>query len=119
RGGEPLLNAHVIPVAEAAPVIAKPPIRKLAKDLGVDLTQVNGTGIGGEILRDDVVRHGSQASLFRNIVTPDPSSLREERIPLKGIRKQIAQAMTASSNEAPHVGVFVDVDATRTMEFVK
>ncbi|MFC5337368.1 dihydrolipoamide acetyltransferase family protein [Leucobacter denitrificans] len=118
-GGEPLLNAHPIPVAEAAPVIAKPPIRKLAKDLGVDLALVQGTGIGGEILRDDVVRHGSQVSVFRNITTPEPPEQREERIPLKGIRKLTAQAMVASSNEAPHVGVFVEVDATRTMEFVK
>lgn len=123
RGGEPLLDSAgqpaAIPVADASPVIAKPPIRKLAKDLGVDLTAVAGTGIAGEILRDDVVRHASQASLFRNITTPEPSSAREERIPLKGVRKHIAQAMATSSNEAPHVGVFTDVDATRTMEFVK
>lgn len=124
RGGEPLLagaapRPSAIPVADAAPVIAKPPIRKLAKDLGVDLATVSGTGIAGEILRDDVVRHASQASLFRNITTPEPMAAREERIPLKGVRKQIAKAMSASSNEAPHVGVFTDVDATRTMEFVK
>ncbi|WP_449280511.1 dihydrolipoamide acetyltransferase family protein [Leucobacter sp.] len=127
RGGEPLLGGAVpaggahapIPVADAAPVIAKPPIRKLAKDLGVDLTQVSGTGIAGEILRDDVVRQASQASLFRNLSTPDAPEAREERIPLKGMRKQIAKAMVASSTEAPHVSVFTDVDATRTMEFVK
>jgi pyruvate dehydrogenase E2 component (dihydrolipoamide acetyltransferase) len=124
RGGEPLLEGDPIhqapiPVAEAAPVIAKPPIRKLAKDLGVDLGVVTGTGIAGEILRDDVVRAASQASLFRNIGTPEPQSSREERIPLKGMRKQIAKAMSMSSNEAPHVGVFTEVDATRTMEFVK
>ena len=125
RGGEPLLDGaaasspSVIPVADAHPVIAKPPIRKLAKDLGVDLTRIAGSGIAGEILRDDVVRQAGQASVFRNIVTPEPSSQREERIPLKGMRKQIAKAMVASSNEAPHVGVFTDVDATRTMEFVK
>ena len=122
RGGEPLLGgakAAPIPVADAAPVIAKPPIRKLAKDLGVDLTEVVGTGIAGEILRDDVVRQASQASLFRNITTPELPVAREERIPLKGVRKQIAKAMSASSNEAPHVSVFTDVDATRTMEFVK
>ena len=118
-GGEPLLAAPAIPVAEASPVIAKPPIRKLAKDLGVDLTEVTGTGIGGEILRDDVVRHGSQASLFRNLTTPEAPEAREERIPLKGVRKMTAQAMVTSSNEAPHVGVFTDVDATRTMEFVR
>jgi len=121
RGGEPLLDraAHVLPVSDAAPVLAKPPIRKLAKDLGVDLTQVTGTGIGGEILRDDVVRGASEAKLFRNLETPEPQAAREERIPLKGVRKMTAQAMVTSSTEAPHVGVFTDVDATRTMEFVK
>ena len=118
-GGEPLLTPPPIPVAEAMPVIAKPPIRKLAKDLGVDLTQVEGSGIAGEILRDDVVRHASQASVFRNLSTPEVSPQREERIPLKGMRKHIANAMTLSSNEAPHVSVFTEVDATRTMEFVK
>lgn len=123
RGGEPLLDkpSAAIPVADASPIIAKPPIRKLAKDLGVDLALVNGSGIAGEILRDDVVRQASQASLFRNISTPvaaEPEA-REERIPVKGMRKHIANAMAASSNEAPHVGVFTDVDATRTMEFVK
>lgn len=122
RGGEPPLAATkpaVIPVADASPVIAKPPIRKLAKDLGVDLTQIEGSGIAGEILRDDVVRNASQARVFRNIETPEPQEAREVRIPLKGVRKQIAKAMAASSNDAPHVGVFTDVDATRTMEFVK
>lgn len=119
RGGEPLLDRSILPVAEASPVLAKPPIRKLAKDLGVDLETVDGSGIGGEILRDDVVRHASQASVFRNIVTPEPPEGREERIPVKGVRKQIAQAMTKSAFSAPHVSVFTDVDATRTMEFVK
>jgi len=125
RGGEPLLDgdgapqAAPIPVAAANPVIAKPPIRKLAKDLGVDLSLVHGTGIAGEILRDDVVRQASQASLFRNLSTPEPTEAREERIPLKGVRKMTAQAMVASSNDAPHVSVFTEVDATRTMEFVK
>ena len=118
-GGEPLLTPPPLPVAEAMPVIAKPPIRKLAKDLGVDLTAVDGSGIAGEILRDDVVRHASQASVFRNLSTPEVSPQREERIPLKGMRKHIANAMTLSSNEAPHVSVFTEVDATRTMEFVK
>lgn len=124
RGGEPLLTGSPIhqapiPVAEASPIIAKPPIRKLAKDLGVDLSAVNGSGIAGEILRDDVVRGATQASLFRNISTPEASPAREERVPLKGMRKQIAKAMVESAFEAPHVSVFTDVDATRTMEFVK
>ena len=123
-GGEPPLNGSPtspapLPVAEASPVIAKPPIRKLAKDLGVDLAQLTGSGIAGEILRDDVVRNASEATLFRNIVTPDAPAAREKRIPLKGMRKLTAEAMVASAFDAPHVGVFTDVDATRTMEFVK
>ena len=108
-----------VPVAEAVPVIAKPPIRKLAKDLGVDLSKVEATGLAGEITRDDVIRHASQASVFRNITTPEWSAEREERIPVKGVRKAIATAMVQSAFTAPHVSVFVDVDASRTMEFVK
>lgn len=108
-----------LPAASAGPVIAKPPIRKLAKDLGVDLQLVQPTGLAGEIMRDDVIRLASQASVFRNIQTPDWPEAREERIPVKGVRKAIAQGMVRSAFTAPHVSIFVDVDASRTMEFVK
>jgi len=108
-----------VPAAAASAIIAKPPIRKLAKDLGVDLATVLATGLAGEITRDDVIRQASQASVFRNIETPAWSDEREEVIPVKGMRKAIATAMTTSAFTAPHVSVFVDIDATRTMEFVK
>jgi pyruvate dehydrogenase E2 component (dihydrolipoamide acetyltransferase) len=108
-----------LPIVESLGVIAKPPIRKLAKDLNVDLATVEPTGIAGEVTRDDVIRHAQQASVFRNIETPEWSADREERIPVKGVRKAIATAMVQSAFTAPHVSVFVDVDATRTMEFVK
>jgi 2-oxoisovalerate dehydrogenase E2 component (dihydrolipoyl transacylase) len=107
-----------VPAAAASSVIAKPPIRKLAKDLDVDLVGIVGTGLAGEITRDDVIRHAQQASLFRNIETPEWSPEREEIIPVKGVRKAIATAMVQSAFTAPHVSVFVDIDATRTMEFV-
>ncbi|TFD83372.1 dihydrolipoamide acetyltransferase family protein, partial [Cryobacterium fucosi] len=105
--------------ASAGPVIAKPPIRKLAKDLGVDLSLVEATGPVGDVTREDVLRAATQASVFRNIQTPEWPSDREEHIPVKGVRKAIAQAMVSSAFTAPHVSLFVDVDATRTMEFVK
>ncbi|MBN9630287.1 MAG: 2-oxo acid dehydrogenase subunit E2 [Actinobacteria bacterium] len=114
----PSAPAGASPVG-AAPVIAKPPIRKLAKDLGVDLTSVTPTGPIGDITRDDVLREATQASVFRNIQTPAWPDDREDRIPVKGVRKAIATAMTTSAFSAPHVSLFVDVDATRTMEFVK
>ena len=108
-----------VPAADSGPVIAKPPIRKLAKDLDVDLSAVTATGLAGEITRDDVIRHAQQASVFRNIQTPAWPNEREDRIPVKGVRKAIAAGMVKSAFSAPHVGLFVDVDATRTMEFVK
>jgi len=108
-----------VPAAQTGLIIAKPPIRKLAKDLGVDLASVTVTGLAGEITRDDVIRQASQASVFRNIQTPEWGTEREERIPVKGVRKAIATAMVQSAFTAPHVSIFTDVDATRTMEFVK
>jgi pyruvate dehydrogenase E2 component (dihydrolipoamide acetyltransferase) len=103
--------------AVAAPV--KPPIRKLAKDLGVDLGRVAPSGPSGEVTRDDVLRTKQQESVFRNVETPAWPDSREERIPVKGVRKAIANAMVTSAFTAPHVSLFVDVDATRTMEYVK
>ncbi|MEY5023689.1 MAG: hypothetical protein RL569_602 [Actinomycetota bacterium] len=123
--------AAVAPVTTAIPVsmvramaasdnvMAKPPIRKLAKELGVDLGSVSGTGVHGEITREDVIGSASQASVFKNLTTPQAPSEREERIPVKGVRKAIANAMVKSAFTAPHVSIFVDVDATRTMEYVK
>ncbi len=123
--------AAVAPVTTAIPVsmvramaasdnvMAKPPIRKLAKELGVDLGSVTGTGVHGEITREDVIGSASQASVFKNLTTPQAPSEREERIPVKGVRKAIANAMVKSAFSAPHVSIFVDVDATRTMEYVK
>lgn len=134
-------------VRSSVGVIAKPPIRKLARDLGVDLSAVTPTGADGEVTRDDVVKHASQASVFRNIETPEwgdvreetvPASLaplglsrgsepaqaggdadRTESIPVKGVRKVTAAGMVRSAYTAPHVTVWKEVDATRTMELVK
>ena len=112
-------SGAIHPTVAADGVIAKPPVRKLAKDLNVDLSKIAGTGLGGEITREDVMGGAQQASVFRNLTTPAPKSEREERIPVKGVRKAIANAMVSSAFTAPHVSIFVDVDATRTMEYVK
>ena len=117
------LGAVVTPVANLGPVpetvLAKPPIRKLAKDLGVEIATVIATGLAGEVTRDDVLRQASQVKVFKNVQTPDWGTEREEIIPVKGMRKAIATAMVSSKFSAPHVSVFVDIDATRTMDFVK
>ncbi|BDZ45344.1 dihydrolipoamide acetyltransferase family protein [Naasia aerilata] len=118
RSGRRPRQAPPVP-GNGASVLAKPPIRKLAKELGVDLSTVTATGERGEATRDDILRSAQQASVFRNIQTPEWPDLREERIPVKGVRKAIANAMTTSAFSAPHVSVFVDIDASRTMEFIK
>ncbi len=115
----PATELHNTVAISGEKVLAKPPIRKLARDLGVDLSTISGSGVGGEILREDVVNGATQASVFRNLSTPEAPSAREERIPVKGVRKAIANAMVSSAFTAPHVSIFVDVDATRTMEYVK
>ncbi len=119
RSGRREAPSRAVAPPASGSVLAKPPIRKLAKDLDVDLSTVTATGPVGDVTRDDVLRQASQVSVFRNLQTPEWSPQREERIPVKGVRKAIASAMVSSAFSAPHVGVFVDVDATRTMEFVK
>jgi 2-oxoisovalerate dehydrogenase E2 component (dihydrolipoyl transacylase) len=119
----PIATAIPVSMVRAAAatdsVMAKPPIRRLAKELGVDLNQIEGTGSHGEVTREDVLGGASQAKVFKNLSTPDAPSEREERIPVKGMRKAIATAMVKSAFTAPHVSIFVDVDATRTMDYVK
>jgi pyruvate dehydrogenase E2 component (dihydrolipoamide acetyltransferase) len=99
-------------------VLAKPPVRKLAKDMGVDLRTVTPTGPGGTITRADVTAAAgpSAVSLAGEARS---STAREERIPVKGVRRMTAQAMVQSAFTAPHVTEFVTVDATRTMDFVE
>jgi pyruvate dehydrogenase E2 component (dihydrolipoamide acetyltransferase) len=113
---EPVAAPAPAPVSAAnVSVLAKPPVRKLAKDLGVDLTTVTPTGPNGVITRDDV-----EAAVAPSFV-PSGAVARprgEERIPIKGVRKHTAAAMVGSAFTAPHVTEFVTIDATRTMEAV-
>ncbi|MFD7548277.1 dihydrolipoamide acetyltransferase family protein [Streptomyces sp. NPDC059578] len=121
-----------VPGANGARPLAKPPVRKLAKDLGVDLAGVTPTGPGGIVTREDV--HAAATPEPRPAATgavpaataPAPETAapaapvtgRETRIPVKGVRKATAQAMVASAFTAPHVTEFVTVDVTRTMKLV-
>jgi pyruvate dehydrogenase E2 component (dihydrolipoamide acetyltransferase) len=98
-------------------VLAKPPVRKLAKELGVDLTSVVGTGDGGVITRADVESAAGAAPAVRPAVALDAN--RERRIPVKGVRKMMAQAMAESAFTAPHVTEFLTLDVTPSMELVQ
>jgi 2-oxoisovalerate dehydrogenase E2 component (dihydrolipoyl transacylase) len=104
--------------------LAKPPVRKLAKDLGVELAILTGSGPSGSITRDDVqsAAAGATSSEPGAMATTSydgPAGEREWREPIKGVRKMMAQAMVGSAFSAPHVTEWVTVDVTRTMEFVE
>ncbi|WP_328732123.1 2-oxo acid dehydrogenase subunit E2 [Streptomyces caniferus] len=114
--------------------LAKPPVRKLAKDLGIDLAAISPTGPDGIITREDVhaaaapspVAPGGVAapvSAAPEAVPAEPglvdAAARERRVPVKGVRKATAQAMVASAFTAPHVTEFITVDVTRTMKLVQ
>ncbi|MFJ6139447.1 dihydrolipoamide acetyltransferase family protein [Kitasatospora sp. NPDC092286] len=133
--------AVVVPVSVPVPVpvvpeqpsgdrpLAKPPVRKLAKDLGIDLRAVTPTGPDGVITREDVHAHASAAAAVAAaadapapVAAAEPVSVSgsgDVRVPIKGVRKATAQAMVSSAFTAPHVTEFVQVDVTRTMRFVR
>jgi 2-oxoisovalerate dehydrogenase E2 component (dihydrolipoyl transacylase) len=98
-------------------VLAKPPVRKLAKTLGVDLGEVAPTGPNGTVTRADVESAGQQPDRpSGRPVGPGGAGAAETRVPIKGVRKHTAAAMVASAFTAPHVTEFVTVDVTPTME---
>jgi 2-oxoisovalerate dehydrogenase E2 component (dihydrolipoyl transacylase) len=103
------------PASEPTPVhaLAKPPVRKLARDLGVDLTSINGTGPAGSITREDVQSAGTAVAIPS---APSFGPEREQRIAVKGVRKLTAENMVRSAFTAPHVSEFLTVDVTRGIQ---
>ncbi|MGW3007917.1 dihydrolipoamide acetyltransferase family protein [Streptomyces sp. NPDC001219] len=136
--------APAAPVAPVAPVVngtgagaagrplAKPPVRKLAKDLGIDLATIVPSGPDGIITREDVHAAAAPAAApapaeAAPVAAPAAAAgtgvvdaaARERRVPVKGVRKATAQAMVTSAFTAPHVTEFITVDVTRTMKLVQ
>ncbi len=100
-------------------VLAKPPVRKLARDLGVDLGAITGSGTGGVITRDDVEAAAAAGTTDPETVPAPAASAEDRRIPIKGVRKATAAAMVQSAFTAPHVTVWVEADVTATMDLVR
>jgi pyruvate dehydrogenase E2 component (dihydrolipoamide acetyltransferase) len=127
------VQAPSVPTSAAPPAtaavrpLAKPPVRKLAKDLGIDLATVAPTGPNGVVTREDI--RAAAAPVAQLPSAPEqPAGVstaagraadREIRIPVKGVRKATAQAMVASAFTAPHVTEFVTFDITRSMKLVQ
>jgi len=119
------------PETPAVRTLAKPPVRKLAKDLGISLAELAGSGPDGSITRDDVQRAATADSQVRSgyavlengtragHLTTATSPGGEERIPVRGVRRHMAAAMVSSAFTAPHVTEFLQVDVTETMTAVR
>jgi pyruvate dehydrogenase E2 component (dihydrolipoamide acetyltransferase) len=137
-----------VPARPSSRALAKPPVRRLARDLGVNLGGLAGSGPEGSVTRDDVERAagGTRSRSDSGQVTPadqspaagqpGPATSRpgapsagaapaatapatEERIPVRGVRKFTAAAMVTSAFTAPHVTEFLQVDVTETMAAVR
>ena len=130
----PTASAPAAVAGHPGPVLAKPPVRKLARDLGVDLSTVTGTGPLGSVTREDVQRSAAATELpeAAGVAERDEAlsrarratgstavvfdASREQRLPIKGVRKLTADHMVASAFTAPHVTEFLTVDMTRSMK---
>ena len=115
------------PGVAAVRALAKPPVRKLAKDLGISLAALAGSGPDGSITRDDVQRAAETGAPARSAESGNGSRTAtaatvpggEERIAVRGVRKHMAAAMVSSAFTAPHVTEFLQVDVTETMAAVR
>ena len=128
------------PTVSAGKPMAKPPVRALARELGVDLARIVPTGPHGDITRDDVRRAAATAPSPSSAFTPQRAAIsrgnpqysdqfegesvverpvRGERIPVRSVQRQMAQAMVRSMATAPHVTEWVDVDVSATMALVR
>ena len=109
--------AVVEPPVVTGPVRTKPPVRRLAKDLGIDLASIAPTGPDGTVTRADVLAAADSPAPVEPVTSVEPSVEGDEiRIPIKGVRKHTAAAMVSSAFTAPHVTEFVTFDITATME---
>ncbi|MGH2796031.1 MAG: dihydrolipoamide acetyltransferase family protein [Actinomycetota bacterium] len=126
---EPEPEPEPEPVPEApAKALATPPVRKLAKELGVDIDGIEGSGKDGRVTREDVVaasdgRAVKPAAAVASVTSIQPAQRRaaaaqgplEERIPVRAIRRTIAERLVRSYSEIPHVTEWLQVDATELM----
>ncbi|MFB8386081.1 dihydrolipoamide acetyltransferase family protein [Microbacterium sp. NPDC055910] len=102
-----------------------PPVRMLAKKLGIDLALVEAGGATGIITRDDVEAYAARvgAAPAAPAAPAQPAPVRETgerttRTPIRGVRKHTAAAMVQSAFTAPHVTTFLTVDVTATSELI-
>jgi len=128
QGADPEPEAEPEPAAPRK-ALATPPVRKLAREMGVEIDSVRGSGPDGRVTRDDVVaaseapKPAAPKEHVASVTRLEPAARRpvtdegpaEERIPVRAIRRTIAERMVRSYTEIPHVTEWLQVDATELM----
>lgn len=98
-------------------VLASPMVRRLARELGVPIEEVKGTGPGGRITEDDVRRHAESMRRVQVEATPAVTAEAEyEEVPFRGIRRAVAEHLIRAARNAVYVTVFDEADVTRLVE---
>ncbi len=122
----PVAPAAAAPAAPAAVAEvqerprATPPVRKLARERGIDLAAVTGTGERGLVTRADLDAYDAQATTVAGLTTSAARGETDElRIPIRGVRKATADAMVRSAFGAPQATVFLTIDVTATNELIE
>lgn len=127
-------QADVFPPAAASKVLATPSTRRLARELSVDINELQGSGLAGRVTREDVlsVQGGAAASgataaysapaAKATMEIPKPAfrssqGAQEERVPLRGIRKKIAENMQMAKHVIPHFTLMDEADVTELVKF--
>jgi pyruvate dehydrogenase E2 component (dihydrolipoamide acetyltransferase) len=117
----PPARAAAAPAGNLQTVLATPATRKLARDLGIDLTVISGTGPAGRITSDDVqAARGAPTPIngrrAADAVARPPKTtegLPDTRVPFRGLRKKIAEKMVRAKREAAHFTYVEEVDCTQ------
>jgi 2-oxoisovalerate dehydrogenase E2 component (dihydrolipoyl transacylase) len=117
---EAATTARVVPASAAGsreregPVRASPPVRRLAKELRVDLSSVDGSGPDGRVTREDVQKAADRGEAAAQAPAATGETM---RIPVRGTRRLIAEKMARAAREVPQVTTFITVDATALQAF--
>jgi len=128
----PAPSAEAPAAPSSAKVLATPLTRRMAREHGLDLSQIAGSGPQGRVMKADVAAALEGASSARDDVAPSPvaapsrpaappvaSGRADQRIPLRGLRKKIAEKMVRSKFTAPHFGFVEETDATELVALRK
>jgi pyruvate dehydrogenase E2 component (dihydrolipoamide acetyltransferase) len=111
----PAAVASIRPAGQRA--IATPSTRRLAREKGIDIETVQGTGPGGRVTDEDLGRGAAPAPKAAAAAPPPPAAMKDDQVvPIRGLRKKIYERMAISKSHAAHFSYVDDIDVTELVE---